>query len=169
MSNNKPQSSGNSIQSRAQSLEKLLGNKEKRAEKVNQMYDHQFGSHANSRHGSQTTVTQHELRVTKGIRPDGGNDPYVPRRSSIWESQTTQLAAYGQAYRNFDGNNVSKQPQPVQGNGNLSFDVNFGGQTGQSVERLGSVKNSSGTKNTTTFDAKVIFRKDGSLVTNYRQ
>lgn len=148
-------------------LAKGLANPEMRAQKVNQMYDKQFGGHGNSRHGAQTTTQQHNQRVLTGAQPDGGGG-YAPRTSSHWNSQQSQLAARHAAQNEFQNNRRFGQAQPSQSNGNLVFTPSMGNQvTGASSTRLGSAKNPTGVSNTQTTGAKVVLRPGGGYLTDY--
>lgn len=156
-----------SMQNMQQTLSAKLANPELRAQKVNQMYDKQFGGHGNSRHGAQTTTAQHNQRVLTGANPDGGTGNAV-RNSSHWASQQTQLAARHAAQNEFRNNQRTGAAQPTQSNGNMAFTPSLGGgTTGAQSTRIGSVKNAQGVSNTNTTGAKVVLRPSGGYLTDY--
>lgn len=161
------QTTSASMQKMQQNLGAKLANPEQRAQSVNQMYDRQSGGHGNSRHGAQTTTTQHNQRVLTGANPDGGTGNAV-RNSSHWNSQQTQLAARHSAQNEFRNNAMSGTAQPTQANGNMAFSPSLGGtETGTKSTRLGSVKNATGVSNTTTTGANVVLRPGGGYLTDY--
>lgn len=156
-----------SMQSMQQTLTTKLANPEMRAQKVNQMYDKQFGGHGNSRHGAQTTTAQHNQRVLTGANPDGGSG-FAVKRSSHWDSQQTQLAARHAAQNEFRNNQRTGAAQPTQNNGNMAFTPNLGrAATGTQSTRIGSKNNPQGVSNTATSGAKVVLRPGGGYLTDY--
>ena len=152
---------------KSQLAAKLSVPPEQRAQKVNLMYDKQFGGHGSGRHGAGTTTAQHEQRVLTGALPEGGTGAYAPRSSSHWSSQQTQLAARHQAQSEFRQNEFTGTAQPAQPNSNLEFTPTIPGTTGVQSTRQGSQKNPTGVTSTDVSGAKVILKPGGGYLTDY--